>query len=211
MNTKTGRVVVACCVFSTLAGLGGFLALRTGGVGASQQAIEDVGLFRVGAMLGEERAGFSGLPKLQVFADAADPGWASLQACLTAPGLQEALAGFTPVLIDERADLETEKVLRERDGARVVARGLNGKVLGALPAGFTCADLLDLLIEIQANTLQSPEKSPIYARLLETTEPIDVLVSQGQAERAAKFVEFLAEFEGAQSPAVMAAEARLPR
>jgi hypothetical protein len=211
MNGKMGRVVVACCVLCAAAGGVAFMIMRTGGVRAAPQVLADVGRFRVGAALGEERAGFSGLPKLQVFASADDPAWSTIQACLTSAAVEAELSFFTPVLIDERLEPEVEQVLHERDGLRVVVRGLNGKFLGGLPAGFRCDELVEILRSIRANTIMAPDKSPIYSLLLQTAEPIDSLLNEGQRAAAEKFVGFLSEFEGASSPAVLAAEARLGR
>jgi hypothetical protein len=209
MNGKTGRVVVACCALCAAAGLVAFMVVRTGGVKAAPQVLSDVGKFRAGAALGEERAGFSGRAKLMVFASAGDPGWSALQACLTNPALEAELSVFTPVLIDEQVDLATEDVLRERDGLRVVVRALNGKFLGGLQVGFRCDELVDLLHSIRANTTLGLERSPIYSLLMRTPEPIDALLQEGKRADAEKAVEFLIEFEGSGSPAVAAAEARL--
>jgi hypothetical protein len=211
MNGKTGRFVVACCVLFAVAGGVAFMILRTGGVRAAPQALADVGRLRVGSALGEERAGFSGRPKVLVFTSATDPQWSAIQACLLSLSAEAELSSFTPVLVDETLDADEERVLRERDGLRVVVRGLNGKFWGGLPAGFRCEELLALLHSIRTEMIQLPEKSPIYARLLESTEPIDWLIQEGQLARAQKFVEFLAEFEGTGSPACTAAQARLPR
>ena len=154
-------------------------------------------------------AGFSGLPKLMVFASPNDPGWTALQVCLVDPVLEAELSAFTPVLVDERVDFLTEATLRQRDGLRVVVRGLNGKFLGGLPVGFRCDELLALLQSIRADTTMAPDKSPIYSVLLRTPEPIDSLLNQGERATAEKVVDFLREFEGAGSPAVAAAESRL--
>jgi hypothetical protein len=211
MNGKTGRVILVCCGLCAVAGVLSFGIMRSGGVGAAPQALTDVGRFRVGAALGEERAGFSGRAQLMVFASADDPGWSALQACLTDPTLEAELSSFTPVLIDERVDIAAEEVLRQRDSLRVVVRGLNGKFLGGLAVGFRCDELVELLRSIGANTIMAPDKSPIYSVLLRTSEPIDSLMNEGQRAQAERFVEFLREFEGGGSPAVVAAESRLNR
>ena len=52
-------------------------------------------------------------------------------------------------------------------------------------------------------------KSPIYASLLASPDAVDRLVEARGLEDARKHVDFLAEFEGKDHPAVIAAEARL--
>jgi hypothetical protein len=116
---------------------------------------------------------------------------------------------FTGILVDEIAEPDVEAVFRGRDGLGIVVRALNGGVLGGLRAGFTCADLVELLRSIRANATGEAEKSPIYAGLLESTAPIDALLLNGERARAEKLVGFLKEFEGAQSAAAKNAEARL--
>jgi hypothetical protein len=171
----------------------------------------DAGRFRAGAQLGEDRAGFSGRHKVMVFANPDLPGWAELEACLRNAAVEAELGVFTPVLVDERSDLETEAGLRARHGLGLVARSLSGKLLGVLPRGFSCADLVALLRHFQVENPVPPEKSPLYARLLESPQPIDDLIQRGERARAEKVVEMLREFEGAASLAVAAAEARLGR
>jgi hypothetical protein len=208
MSRRTGRSIIGVCAVGMT---GAALLLYTlGGAreGATAQALEEPGRFRLGAELGAERAGFSGLPLLYVFADPADPGWTGLAACLSSAWVEAELGSFTPVLIDERTDGATEATLRRR-GLQVIARGLNGKLLGGLPHGASCEELILLLGAIRSSMIQSPEPSPIYAVLRRTPEPIEELLRRGERARAERLVDFLAEFEGEESPAVAAARERL--
>jgi hypothetical protein len=211
MRSRTGKVLVGA---SVLAIAGGAVALFIGGGGGGAQAtLSDVGRFRAGAQLGRDRAEFSARAQLLVFADPDAPGWAELEACLRDAAVEAELGAFTPVLVDARAaagaDAEAEGGLRARWGLGVVARSLSGKLLGALPLGFRCGELLGFLRQVAAENPVPAEKSPIYARLLESPEPIVDLVARGERERASKYVDFLREFEGPSSPAVIAAQAGL--
>jgi hypothetical protein len=193
-------------------GLGILLYTRLpGGGGAAAQAMPDVGRFKAGSELGMERAGFSGRAMVQVFAQAGTPEWTGISECLASAEVEAEMHFFTGVLVDEAVEPNVESVLRERDGLRVVVRGLNGAVLGGLPVGFTCAELASLLRSVRQRTIAQPEPSPIYANLLESAAPITDLIQRGEAGRAAKFVDFLKEIEGATSQAVRSAEAVLGR
>jgi hypothetical protein len=203
-------LVCLVTVGALIAGAAGLvLAPRPGAAGA--QALPDAGPFRVGSELGEERAGFSGRPKVLVFASAEAPDWPAIAACLQSAAAAEAMGAFTGVLVDERAEPEVESVLRERDGLRVVVRSLSGGFLGGLKGGFACEELAALLRRIRAAAASDPEKSPIYASLLESPAAIDSLIDGGEAAQAEKWVGFLEELEGAASPAVQAARSRLAR
>lgn len=173
------------------------------------QALPDVGRFRAGSAAGEERAGFSGRAKVQVFASASASDWNTISACLQSREVEAEMPFFTGVLIDEKAEPTVEQVFRERDGLRVVVRALNGGFLGGLPAGFKCQDLADLLKSIHAQATSAPEKSPIYANLLESTAALDDLLQKQEGAKAARFVDLLDELEGSTSPAVQAAKAKL--
>jgi hypothetical protein len=116
-------------------------------------ATDDIGRFKLGAAAGEERAGFSGLAKLQVFANASDPDWETVSAMLTAPEVEAELGFFTPILVDPAADVAAESRLRQRDGLQVIVRALNGKFLGGLRRGFTRGELVDLLAGIRRETI----------------------------------------------------------
>ena len=210
MSQRAKRGVLAFFFLSILLGLVVSVAfVGGGGRKARAQALPDAGKFRVGSALGEDRAGFSGRAKVQVFTSFGAPEWASLSQCLQSPQVEAEMGFFTGVLVDGAAELEVETVLRERDGLGVVVRALNGAVLGGLKAGFTCAELVELLHSIRANATGEAEKSPIYADLLESTAPIDALLLNGERAKAEKFVGFLKEFEDPQSAAVKNAEARL--
>jgi hypothetical protein len=118
---------------------------------------------------------------------------------------------FVGVLVDEALEPDFEIALRTENSLGVIVRGLNGAFLGWLPVGFRCQDLVLLLGAVRQATTSTPEKSPIYLWLLESPAPVDDLVRKGQADLAARYVDLLAEFEGEGSPAVQAAEARLPQ
>lgn len=209
-TTARGGVVVSLGI--VLAASCGFAILRlSSGEADSPHGLAAVGPFRVGSALGEERAGFSGRPKLQVFTTADDPAAADLAACLLSAEVRAELDAFTPILIDARAEPEVETTFRERDGLAVIVRGLNGGFLGALRSGFPCERLVWLLRTIREHSNGAPEKSPIYARLLLEPEAIDELVDAGETDRAVRFLELLRELEGEGSPAVAAVEARIFR
>ena len=180
-------------------------------VGAAQ-AVPDVGLFRVGSQAGEERAGFSGRAMVQVMTSDQSPDWPAISACLQSAEVGAQMADyFVGVLVDEALEPAFEAALRAENSLGVIVRGLNGAFLGWLPVGFRCEDLVLLLGAIRQATTSAPEKSPIYVWLLESPAPVDDLVRKGQADLAARYIDLLAEFEGENSPAVQAAEARLPR
>ncbi|MBI4257905.1 MAG: hypothetical protein HY619_03025 [Thaumarchaeota archaeon] len=218
MSARQSRMLSACCGLAIVAVVAAILLLNArgaggGAAGAAQAALTDVGRFKLGAKLGEERAGFSGLPKIQVFANSSDPNWPAVQACLQEAAIEAELIGsFTAVLVDTSDPQEAQVELGARElGYQVILTALNGKFLGGLAAGFACRDLLALLRTIKAETVIRPEKSPIYARLLETAQPIDWLIQNSERAKADRFVDFLKEFEGVDSPAVRAAEASLNR
>lgn len=206
-------------VVALLGGIGAWFFLDRGGTRAQEggaapvpQAIGDIGRFRVGSVLGEERAGFAGRSKLLVFSSAMSPTYAETAACLTTTEVEAELDFFTPILVDEAIEPDVEADLRQRDGIGVLVQGLQGQVLGTLPVGFSCRDLVALLKRVRAAATRPPELSPIYANLLERpVAVVDDMVSRGEGERASRLVDHLREFEGATSPAVAAAESRLGR
>jgi len=209
MSDRAKRGIAATCVVALLVGLGIYGLLSMRGTAATAQAMPDVGKFRVGSDLGEERAGFSGRAKVQVFATASASDWTALSACLQSAAVEAEMPFFTGILVDEKAEPEVEATLREQDGQRVVVRGLQGQVLGSLPAGFACDDLVSLLKQAHAVSTRAPEPSPIYASLLESTAALDDLIQKQEGAKAAKFIDLLEEFEGSASPAVQAAKAKL--
>lgn len=216
MHGTSGRVILACCILCAVVGCLAFLLFRTDTEAQSEEPapavsiLPEIGKFRVGAELGRQRAGFCGNPMLQIFTHAGDPNFAAVQACLLSAAVTDELDLFTPILVDEDVDTDCEKRIRDRDGLGVVVRGLNGKFLGGLPHGFACQDLTDLLQSIRRHMIRKPEKSPVYARLLDApAETIDWLKQKGSHDKAARCVEFLGEFEGAAHPATTAAAARL--
>lgn len=161
--------------------------------------LPDVGKFRVGSVLGEERAGFSGSPKVQVFTNFGDPDWPAIAFCLEDPRVQVEMEAFTGVLVNDILEPNVEREFREGNGLQVIVRALNGGFLGALHRGFSCDELVDLLAAIRASSSE-PEKSPIYALLVDTPAVIDTVIDVDGCDRAARFVAFLTEFEGAASP-----------
>ncbi|MBI4605205.1 MAG: hypothetical protein HY721_24840 [Planctomycetes bacterium] len=211
MSQKAKRGIAAMVLVGGLVGLGVYLAVASVSPAATAQALPDTGRFRGGSELGAERAGFSGKTMVTVFTSAAAPDWPAIAACLESAEVTALMDPyFVGILVDEALEPTVEEVLRTRDGLRLVVRGLNGAFLGGLPAGFTCAELVELLKSLRQRIFFEPEKSPIYANLLERPEAVvDAMALQGEAVKAAKFVAFLEELEGAASPAVLAAKARL--
>lgn len=121
------------------------------------------------------------------------------------------MAGFfVGVLVDEKAEPEVEAVFREREKIRVLVRGLQGQILGLLPAGFTCDDLVSLLASVRTASNGEVEKSPIYLNLLERPgEVVDLLLTEGKVEDALRFAGLLEEFEGRGSEVVRTVNSRL--
>ena len=210
MNTKSGRIFLACCVATVLGGLVayGVLVTRSGGRAAAQ-ALSDVGKFKVGSTVGMERAGFSGRVMVQVFTTADDPNWPAISACLQSAEVEAEMGAFVGVLVDARAEPEVESAFRRKHGLQLIVRGLNGAFLGGLKTGFKCPDLVGLLKSIRVGLNREIEKSPIYTSLMLSPDAIDYFKTRSQTAKAARFVELLKEFEGESSPAVQAAEARL--
>src|SRR5258705_9704065 len=210
MRKNSGRIIAACCVLVALAGVLAYTFIfRT--PRAAAQAVVDVGNFKVGSALGEERAGFSGRPKVQVFVTANDPNWPTISACLQSPDVEAEMGSFVGVLVDTQAESDVETAYRQRHALQVVVRGLDGAFLGGLPSGFTCADLIGLLRTVRASRPGESEKSPVYASLLESSGAIDYMVQNGERVQASHFVDLLRDFEGSKSQAVKAAEAALNR
>ena len=74
MSRNAGRAIGATCVLGVAAGIGLLIySVRQGAV-PRREAMPDVGKFRAGSALGEERAGFSGRPQVLVFATSLGPG-----------------------------------------------------------------------------------------------------------------------------------------
>ena len=212
MSQRAKRGFLAFFFLSILLGLAVSVAfVGGGGRKARAQALPDVGKFRVGSALGEERAGFSGRAKVLVFTTPDSPDWTALSQCLQSGDVLAQMDFFTGVLVDERAEPDVEAVLRSRDGLGVVVRALNGGFLGGLASGFSCKDFAALLSSIRLAVTSPPEKSPLYANLLERTAPIDDMLQNGERAKAEKFAGFLEELEGASSPAVQAVKAKLGR
>jgi hypothetical protein len=158
--------------------------------------LEDTGSFRVGVELGEERWGFTGRLQFMIFTSTSDPRWPDIQACLNDPLLDPEMEHYVGVLVDELTDQTTLAGLRNQ-GIRGVGRSLSGPIVGLLPAGFTCLDLLRVLQNGRLGAFN--EKSPVYSVLLDRPEAIvDVARTSGCAS-AAKFANFIEEFEGAES------------
>lgn len=190
-----------------------FLLLRAPGAGRGAQGLDGAPAsatpqFLQGFERGVERAGFSGRSMVIVFSGAR-PADMTLKECLESEAVTRSMDRFTGILVDEAAEPQVESILRKRDGLKVVVRGLNGALLGGIQDGFKCQDLSSLLLAVRSNMPGEPEKSPIYANLLESPGAITHLVSEGKRDEAVKYVEFLRELEGAESPAVRAAEAAL--
>ncbi len=209
MSRRTKRGIVITCVLGFVAALGSYFFWPPSRAISAGQAVSDIGKFRVGSALGEERTGFSGRTKVTIFAGGPDS--AALSTCLRNEAIEAQMDFFTGVLVDESAEPEVEADLRAQ-GLRVVVRGLQGQVLGLLHEGYTCDDFVALLRQVRAASTRAAEKSPIYVNLLERpAEVVDYMVERGQGTDAARYVQHLEEFEGSASPAVQAAKARAPR
>jgi hypothetical protein len=215
MSPKARGGFGALAALVVVGGVGAFLAL--GGGGEAQQAdpppdpgaeAEKLKRFQYGYDLGRERAGFSGLPMVQIFVDETVD-QAALDACLESPEVQALMPSFTGIFINSEDEDSSPRRLRRKGEHQVIVRAVNGKILGILPGGYTCAELLEMLERIPRSMIIQPMKSPIYQRLLESPDPIDQLIAEDKAERARKYVDVLAELEGKDHPAVIAAEARL--
>jgi len=189
-----------------------FLYLTLGCVPRTQAqmpGLPDAGRFRVGYALGEKRAGFSGRPMVMIFTNSGAPEWPSIKACIEDPSLEAEMDVFTGILVNDLQEPTVEQVLREQ-GLRVVVRSLNGGFQGGLHAGFSCQDLIERLRAIRKNMGGIPEKSPIYAVLLEQPVAVvgDLVIKYG-CETAAMYVSFFEEFEGESSDQAEAARAEL--
>ena len=219
MSPKARQGFGAVLVAALLAGVGAFLVL---GGGQAQQAEpppadppqappdeeEKLKRFQYGIDLGRERAAFSGLPLLEIFVDETVDN-SALDACLESPEIKALAAGFTGVLISPEEEASRPSRLRRKERHGAFVRAVSGRYLGILPPGYTCEDLRDLLERSLRNMFMKPRKSPIYAALLASPDAVDRLVEVKGLEDARKYVDFLAEFEGKDHPAVIAAEARL--
>ncbi len=167
--------------------------------------------FQWGAVLGAERCAFSGRPLVQVFVDE-DINQRELESCLSTIEVEDQMAGFfVGALISPADEAAQPSTLRRRTDLKVIVRGANGKFLGALGDTFTCDDLVALLQRLRRNHRLKGPPSPVYSVLLRDSKPIQDLVAKGNVARAAQWVRFLKEFEGAGSGAAIAAEAALPR
>ena len=211
MSRNAGRAIAASCTLGVIVGAGVLVYTAFVGDRAVAQVIPDVGKFRSGSELGEERAGFSGRAKVLVFSNAGSAEWTSVANCLQSEAVVAEIDFFTGVLVDEVAEPEVEHYLRE-NGQRVVIRGLQGQVLGLLPVGYTCDELTALLRSVREVSTTAPEPSPIYVGLVERPlEVVDDLVANGRTADANRYVDLLEEFEGSASPAVQTAKGRLGR
>lgn len=209
MKSTAGKVIVALCVLGMLGAFPIIYSLfPVGAGGQTVQELTPVGKFLIGSALGHERAGFSGRPMVQVFTRADAPDWPYIAACLQSAEVEAEMPFFVGVLVDERLEPDVEENFRAR-GLKVIISGLNGSFLGGLFLGFSCENFVGLLRSVRLSSARSPEKSSIYARLLETPEAIDAFILRGELDKAVRFVDLLKEFEGPTHPAVLAAEARL--
>ena len=107
------------------------------------------------------------------------------------------------------AEDEVEPKIR-RNGARVVIRSMKGRFLGALQAGFDCAQLLELLTQARTATTIPPQPSPIRIFLRQNPEAIASIAQTDGMGKAERYVELFREFDG-DSEAVRRAEAELAR
>ena len=214
MSPKARRGFGALVVVAGLVGVGALLALggkaQQGDPPRADPPLEDEKLerFQHGYDLGRERAGFSGLPMIQILVDERVDTFA-LDACLESPEIKALMPGFTGVLIASEEEDARAQRLRRRERHGVFVRDLSGKYLGILPPEYTCDELRAMLERVLAHRIKNPRRSPIYAALLESPAAIDRLLGEGKPDSARKYIDFLAELEGKDHPAVIAAEARL--
>jgi hypothetical protein len=209
MSKRTKRGIAFSAIIALAAGLAVYLAVP-GGTAARTQALSDVGVFRAGSALGEERAGFSGRPQVKVLVSEGAETIVRVSAALQDPAVVNAMAAYTGVLVDAAAEPGVEQVLRERDKLQVVVRSLDGSFLGGLEA-VTAPELARLLETISARLGKAAEPSPLLARLRESTEPIDAMLQEGKRAEAEKFADFLREIDGPAADSVQAVENRLGR
>ena len=210
-RTKRGLIAAILVAFGACLALGVVWFQKTH---ANQEVpagqLDDIGVFKFGSALGEERAGFSGRTRVIVLTSAREV--ASLSGCLRSLGVEAHMAALTGVLVDTEVEPEVESDLRERENARVVVKGLEGQILGVLREGYSCDELAQLLEAVTARMSGPPRPSPIYMNLLE--RPADVardFVSRGEAAVAAKYVQLLEELEGTANAAVQAARGELAK
>ncbi len=215
MSARTKKKFALLIVFSAVAGsVGGFFLMveRTKGAQEDPQLEESRVLkpFQWGYDLGQERAGFSGLDTVYVFADST-VNLPVLEACLDDPAVEAAMGTFVGVILSETEEDAVARRLREKDLQQVVVESLSGRYRGSLPPGFTCDELVLLLESIARRRIIKPALSPIRSRLRVDPTAIDEFVARGEIDRARKYLDFLKEFEGADSPVALAVEARIPQ
>lgn len=176
-------------------------------VHADACALSDTGRFRVGWELGQQRAGFSGLPFVIVFTSTHDPHWPEIRECLLSEILEPEMEFFTGVLVD--IDLEPERAAGYlENGLQGVIRRLSGRIDGFLHEGFTCIDLVRGLQDSRARG-PTPEPSPIYALMQRDPSIVGEVIAQDGCAPAARYVSFFEEFEPGESPQVQVAVAIL--
>ena len=170
------------------------------------EALSDVGVFRRGYEESMLRAGFSGRPLLRVYFSRSSRDIRGLRAMLAAPRVQELAAHFTPAWI-EIAEIPEKVTNRppESELPLVAVHDVHGRCLGLLSGERLTSESLLEMLEALPRTWP---KSPLYQRLLESTEPLDFMASRGDLDRARFTVQVLRELE-AETPAVVQAEARI--
>ena len=174
---------------------------------AGSQILTDIGKFKVGYDLGQERTGFCGRPLLLVFTSTDDPQLPIIGSYLTDPAVDALMGFFTGIIIDEKAEPTVEKNLRTRNDLKVIIRNLNGGYLGGLSSKFTLDNMVNLLTAVGKDC--RPQISPIYSALLEDLNVLNTFIANNQKDKAVRFVGLLEEFEGSSSPVVVAAKAKL--
>jgi hypothetical protein len=211
---RRGRSLGAL-VIAVLIGGGAVLALwhSPEGAGAAPgDPLADIGPFRLGVASGTERAAFTGAPFVYVFLDRSDSDLARASAALADPEVAQLMRGFTGVLLDaaDEAARDTEPELRSQ-GLRVVVRALSGKFLGGIETPFGAEDLKTLLASVLRRHPHAAARSPLYSLLRTVPDAIARVVEAEGPEKAAWYVDLMAEAEGPESEAVVALRERIAR
>ena len=176
------------------------------GLMGEAEALSDVGVFRRGYEESKLRAGFSGRPLLRVYFSRSSRELRALREILQEPRVQELAGRFTPAWV-EISDIPDRASDRppEAELPLIAVHDIHGRCLGVLSGErLTSENLLEMLEALP----RTWPKSPLYQRLLESTEPLDFMASRGDLDRARFTVQVLRELE-AETPAVVQAEARI--
>jgi hypothetical protein len=192
MSARTGRAIVTSCAGAALIGLVTLGIFAMGALLGDQKPK----LFSMGYKGTEEAAGFSGRPMILVFGSQADPSWISfLLSCEADPEfstlLKEQFVGGLVDVTDEPDVVATYGV--EKVGT-VIIKDIHGPILGYFEPGFSLKTILQRLKEVSPTLVI--EKSTYYAAML-TRGPtvLDDMVANGFTAEATNAVRQLKKFE----------------